>query len=189
MIQLEEMDDELTWWVEKNSPNLPVWSGNSDTQSDLRVNAQLMEDLRETNSGAYQYEDVEMQKIEFDNKEIYTLNNRGLPPVNRLEIGDNNPEVTAPEATWKLKVTVNDALAARLPDGLEYEKQISKRWRGRSVRLIIAVDARGKVLNVNPAEWTESKTVRQFENWVYTIPFKPAEAEQQQMVTGVINLS
>lgn len=189
MIQLGNMDDDLTWWIERNSPNLPDIEEYGDDESDRRVNAFLMEDLKEANSGAYQYADVEMQEIEIAHEEVYSLNSRGLPPLSRLMTHDDNKEVVVPEVSWELKISVNDALAKRLPDGLVYGDWISEKWRGRSVRLIIVVDASGKVLTVNPTEWNESKTVREFENWVYTIKFKPAEDEQQETVTGVMNLS
>lgn len=189
MIQLGKIDDDLTWWVEKNSPNLPVWSEHGDEQSEMRVSAKLTETLRDANSGAYLYEDVEMQQIEIDNESIYALNNRWLPSVARFEVANSSPVVSAVEVGWKLKVNVSETLTARLPDALEYGNWIPEKWRGRSVRLIVAVDARGKVLSVNPAEWTESKTVREFENWVHTFQFKPADKEQIQTVTGVITLS
>ncbi|MFT5905693.1 MAG: hypothetical protein ACI9E1_001293 [Cryomorphaceae bacterium] len=189
MIQLGMMDDDLTWWLEKNSPNLPIWSENRDEQSALRVNAQLMEELREANSGAYLYEDVEMQQIEIDDEEIYALNNRWLPSLKRLKANEDGPIVAVADAVWKLKVNASKMLKPRLPDELEYVNWIPEKWRGRSVRLIIAVDARGKVLSVNPAEWTEDRTVKEFENWVHTLLFKPADKEQRQTVTGVISLS
>ncbi len=189
MIQLGKMDDDLTWWVEKNSPNLPVWSLNGDEQSEERVNVQLMENLREVDSGAYLYEDVEMQQIEIDDEKFYALNNRWLPSLKRLKAKENGPLVNATEVGWKLKVNASKTLKSRLPGELDYGNWIPEKWRGRSVRLIIAVDARGKVLSVNPAEWTEDRTVKDFENWVYTLQFKPADKEQRQTITGVINLS
>ncbi len=44
-------------------------------------------------------------------------------------------------------------------------------------------------LSPNPAEWDEDIIVREFENWVHTFQFKPADKEQIQTVTGVIILS
>lgn len=189
LIQLGKMDDDLTWWVERNSPHLPAWEENSDEVSDQRVNALLMEDLKEANSGAYQYADVEIQQVEIGQDEIYSLTSEGLPPIDRFEIPDQTKEAVVSEVSWKLNISVNEPLTARLPDDLEYQDWISEKWRGRSARLIIAVDARGKVLSVNSAEWSESKTVRELENWAYTIKFKPAHGELRDTVTGVLYLS
>ncbi|MFT6792500.1 MAG: hypothetical protein ACJAR1_000480 [Rubritalea sp.] len=189
MIQLGKMDDDLTWWVEKNGPNLPVWSEYGDEQSDARVNAQLMEELRESNSGAYLYEDVQMQQIEIDDEGVYALNNRWLPAVTRFSLADGGIAADIAEVGWKLKLNASEELALRLPDALEYGNWIPERWRGRSVRMIVAVDITGKVLSANPAEWNESRTVKEFEKWVQTLQFKPADKEQGQTVTGVIDLS
>jgi hypothetical protein len=192
MIQLGKMDDDLTWWVERNSPNLPVWSLNGDEESEARVDSGLMENIREANSGAYLYQDVELEQIEIDDERIYALNNKWLPSLKRFEAAEVDPVVAAPEVTWQLKVNVSETLAARLPDArdtLEYRNWIPERWRGRSVRLIVVVDAEGKVLSVNPSEWNESKTVKEFGNWLYTFQFKPAGRGQQPTVTGVVNLS
>jgi hypothetical protein len=189
MIQLGNVDDDLTWWIERNSPSLPVMDEYGDNDSDQSVNALLMEDLKEAKSGAYQYADVEMKEIEINQEEAYSLDSRGLPPLSRLMTHGDDKEVSAPEVSWELKVSVNDGLAKRLPVGLVYGDWISEKWRGRSVRLVIVVDARGKVLVVNPSEWNESKTVREFENWAYTIQFKPAEDEEKETVTGVMTLS
>lgn len=189
MIQLGKMGDDLTWWVERNSPNLPEWEENGDEESERLVNALLLEDLKDANSGVYKYAEVKMQAIEIQQEGIYSLSSTVLPPVERLKIADDINEVTIPEENWKLKIKVNEPLAARFPAELEYDNWISEKWRGRSVRLILAVDARGNVLSVNPAEWNDSKTVREFENWVHTIKFKPSENEQNDTVTGVMDLS
>ncbi len=190
MIQLGAMDDDLTWWIERNSPNLPEWKENTDEQSVHRVNTLLMEDIKNANNEAYQYADVEMQQIEINQEEIYSLSSRGLPPVERFKIPDQENAMLTQEVNWELKIQIDGPLAARLPEGLKYEDWISDKWRGKNVRLILAVDAGGKVISVNPADWNESKTVREFENWAYTINFKPADDEKNDtVIVGVLHLS
>ena len=190
MIQLGVMDNDLKWWIEKNSPNLPLWSGNGDEVNVAGVDAQLREKVREIHCRKYRYEDVEMQEIEIGNEGIYALNNRSLPSVSRYKnsLAEGLPENDIPQVNWTLSVAADESLMKRLPDALSYGNWIPAKWRGRSVRFIIAVDPRGKVLSVNPAEWSEDVTVRDFGNWIHTIPFK-AVKEDAGSVSGVVTLS
>ncbi|MGJ8655616.1 MAG: hypothetical protein ACSHX6_04125 [Akkermansiaceae bacterium] len=189
MIQLGEMDDDLTWWVEKNSPNLPLWSGNDDEPSDARVSELLREEIYDAHGGTYRYEDVEMQQIEVANEEVYSLRTRSLPSLRRFSVDQGDGvEVMG----WKLLVTGEAGLEERLPADLDYGDEIPANWRGNSARFIVAVDAGGKVLSVNPSEWTEDEVVRGFEDWIQAISFKPVKGEGEeavQIVTGVITLS
>lgn len=193
MIQLGAMDDDLDWWVEKNSPYLPSWSENRKQESDSRVNALLTEEVRESYVEAYHYEDVEMQQIEIGDEGIYTMTDRSLPSVARFDIGGAGvpSKQDTPPLNWGLKLNVDGVLKTRLPDAEDlpaYGEWIPLKWRGRSVSYIVAVDVKGKVLIANPAEWSEEKAVRDFKNWIHTIPFKPAPNEGGQTAMGVIEV-
>lgn len=190
MIQLGEMNDDLRWWVEKNSPNLPLWSGHNDEVSESKVSEMLAEKMYESQGATYRYEDVEMKQIELDNEEIYSIRTRSLPLLSRFrdaEVQDNG-QFTPLE--WELSVTAGDGLKERLPGDLDYGSFIPESWRGNSVRFVVAVDAGGKVLSVDPTEWNEDKVVRGFEDWIQTFAFKPVVGGgSDDVVTGLLVLS
>jgi hypothetical protein len=189
MIQLGEMDDDLTWWVEKNSPDLPVWRENGDTASESRVSALLKTELDSDQGEVYRYEDVEIKPVEIDNEEIYSLKTESLPPLRRFQNAKDENSDSVALVEWKISVSADDDLKKRLPSGLEYGGFIPERWRGSSVRFAVAVDAGGKVLDVNPTVWNEDDVVKGLENWVQTFRFKPIQgAGADEIVTGVISL-
>lgn len=198
MKQLGPMDDDLAWWVEKNSPFLPTWSENRSQQSDIRVDALLSDEIRTMHRDVYRFEDVEIQQIEIGNEEIYTPKDSSLPSLDRFGSGGEARLVDAANAeeeidvAWELKLEVDGSFEARVPDASEMQKYgswIPLKWRGRSVRFIIAVDAMGEVLHVNTAEWREEETVRDYEKWLHTVRFRPAREKDTSIATVVVEVT
>lgn len=190
MIQLGEVDDDLIWRIEKNSPSLPGLLGDEDERSEIRVDNLFKEEINETQISRYLYEDVEMKEIEIDSGEVYLLRTQSMPSLGRLVDHDYIQEGSDEQVKWRVVVTADSVLKARLPDDLEYYDRVPEEWHGLSVRLIVAVDDEGKVFSVNSVDWSEGGEAKILENWVYTIPFKTVKDKSKRpegMVTGVLD--
>jgi len=189
VIQLGDMDDELRWWIERNSPDLPEWMYSTGESSDQAVNILLEESLRNGERSVNLYQDIKFKKIDFEDKDVYTLNNQQwLPPVPSFSTGEVEALSARPQSIeFSVVASADKALQHRLAYPVRYGGLLSEKWNGRSVRLIVAVDAEGNVLSVNPAEWEQDEMVKELVNWAYTLPFLPNKKDNKILV-GVLNL-
>jgi len=64
VIQLVNIDDRLSWWIERNSPSMPQWSVESDEESVRRVDDLLLGEINATKHRGMGYQDIDIQKIE-----------------------------------------------------------------------------------------------------------------------------
>ena len=55
MVQLGQVDSQLEWWMERNSPGLPMWESNGDEKSVTRVKILLENELNLSDDPIYKY--------------------------------------------------------------------------------------------------------------------------------------
>ena len=190
IIQLGTIDDKLAWWIEKNSPSIPEWSSSADEESIHRVDELLLNVVNADHHRSLGFQELNIEPIERTEYEMYRLNDDILPPIGRLvNIADDINSVHQPVGIvkWNLEISVDGELNERLPKEITYDGWIPESWYGDSVKFSVAVDSTGKVLAVNPVDWTEDEIVKGFENWLYSVAFKPLKKIHiSNTVIGVI---
>ena len=186
MVQLGQVDSQLEWWMERNSPGLPMWESNGDEKSVTRVKILLENELNLSDDPIYKYEDVDLRQLQINEQRYYTVDAPSLPSLEGFQSGKIVEDIQPLD--WQLTVTSTGELNDRLPAGLEYGGWIPESWRGLSVKFIIAVDAKGSVMTATPVEWETDDVVKNIENWIYTITFKPKARNADDITTGILDL-
>lgn len=177
MIQLGEVDDRFTWWVERNSPPILQWSDESDEESISRVSELLISEINSRQHQSVGYQDIEIQEVETAEDLMYSIHSDTLPSIERLkkELGTTEDPGVANLGIvkWGVDISAGGGLKGRLPGGLVYDDDLPLAWRGGVVKFSIAIDGKGKILAVNPVDRSDSDVVRGFENWLHSVTFKP----------------
>ncbi len=191
MVQLGEVDDDLKWWIERNSPLLPSWGGDGDLQSSLRVGGLLFGEISERHKEKHRIEDVEMEEISIAGERVYLSNDGVMPRIGRHKVLLSEEEVSDDDVVveWGVNVEAGENLRLRLPKSLVYDKWIPESWHGREVRFIVAVDDMGRVIKVSPSEWVEVGEYRGLEDWIQTIRFKPERGAVGKSRVGILDVS
>ena len=188
VIQLSKVDDRLAWWIERHSPPIPQWSVSADEKSVKRVDRLLLDKINTTMHRGVGYQDIDIQKVTRIDGEIFSLNSDTLPPIDRHIIAEetnDNPFLTV---QWGLDISVKNDLKERWPDDLVYDQWIPDSWRGSSVKFSVLVDSSGKVLVAESVDRSEDPIVKEFQNWLYAVSFKPAKKKKEsaEALIGIV---
>lgn len=175
IIQLDVIDDRLAWWIERNSPLVPMRSLDSDEESVLRIDELLLSEINANLHRSLGYQELKVEASKRVGVEMFSLNSDTLPSIKRLVSEDiETVDSVAPDIVkWNLEISASDGLKDRLPKELSYNGWMDEPWLNGSVRFSVAVDHKGKVLIVNSVDWLEDDTAKRLENWLYAVAFDP----------------
>ena len=189
IIQLDVIDDRLAWWIERNSPLVPMRSLDSDEESVLRIDELLLSEINANQHRSLGYQELKVEASKRVGVEMFSLNSDTLPSIKRLVSEDiETVDSVAPDIVkWNLEISASDGLKDRLPKELSYNGWMDEPWLNGSVRFSVAVDHKGKVLIVNSVDWLEDDTAKRLENWLYAVAFDPLKkASSPNTMIGVV---
>ena len=156
-----------------------------------RVDELLLSEINATKHKGIGYQDIYIPKISRVEDEVFSLNADTLPDISRHTLEIEGGIVSQPDfkVRWDLEISPKGGLKGRWPKELSYEGLVPEAWRGSSVKYSVAVNPTGKVLAVDPMEWSEDPMTKTFQDWLYAVTFTPDNKSDASALIGIIEFS
>lgn len=186
---LENIDEGLEWWLEKNTPFLDSWYSHQDELGEGLVQMKLQETIAKENEKNVDWRKVELDKVLPETPSVFAKGEVNLPSVKRHVGESGNPtSEDVPAYQTQLEISSpNKGMEARFPETRAFDVELDKAedWLGETLRYTVYVNAKGEVTSCLPIEWSNDKGGKQFENWINTLRFKPSKVGQEALVLEV----
>lgn len=176
---LGEVDEKMTWWIEKNSPYQSHWYEEVDDLGEDSVADKLSALLDSQSEPSLGWRKMNPSPSKPEIPSFYSNYEVELPQLSRLIVPEDEEMKSAKtlDPNWVvLKVRSLDANhKARIPDEMTFKAKLNKSndRLGETLSFMVTLNASGDVLNAIPVEWSDEEMWKDLENWVNGLHFKP----------------
>ncbi len=181
---LGNVNENMTWWIEKNSPYQSRWYDDLNYLGEKSVSEKLDSLIGRQSESPMNWRKMEQVEVLPSIPSVYAKGEVELPRLSRLfdDLRDSSEGAeVAPvlnKSVVALEIRSLEAVGeARLPEVTTFIAHLlnSGEKLGETLSYIVYLSPSGKVINATPLKWTDGEVWKELENWVNVLQFKPSD--------------
>ncbi len=190
---LGNVGENMTWWVEKNSPYQRNWYENLEELGEESVGEKLSQLIDAQSTPQLSWRTSVQKDSEPKILSVYAKGEVELPSLSRLLIDREDGTEDASRsvldsAQVELNVrSVDSTKGARLPKVNGYKARLmnSSDRLGETFSYMVTLSSAGDVINVTPLKWADDEVWKELENWLNALKFKPSNLDGEMILLEV----
>lgn len=189
IIQVSQIDPNLRWLLERNSPHLNPWYSNQNELGLLDICDKMYDAIDASRDDEIRWNSVLFDDYKLVTTRIFEQGEVVLPNLARYIL----PVVTETpaEIEWVFSLSsLDQKMLLRFPDQMEYPTDNIKlaKYQGRTLNFTVNIDAGGSVVSCLLLDWITEPEVKIVENWVNTLQFKKAKDGDEKIETLIVSV-